>query len=142
MLLFGDKSIRGAIMARRAFLVSISLVAATLPLEANAQTQSAQATVALEEIVVTSRKREESLLEIPIAVTAFSSADLEAKGITQFRQSDALRFELYGRNVFHDKTFPVYQLLTDFAYFGQLVRLLTAPLPDKPVFGARVAYDF
>ncbi len=36
---------------------------------------------ALEEIVVTARKREESLQETPIAVTAFSASDLEARSL-------------------------------------------------------------
>jgi len=38
---------------------------------------------ALEEIVVTARKREESLQETPIAITAFSAAGLEARNIQQ-----------------------------------------------------------
>ena len=41
---------------------------------------SAIAQIALEEIVVTARKRSESLLEIPVAITAFSSAQMEAIG--------------------------------------------------------------
>lgn len=36
---------------------------------------------ALEEIVVTAQKREQSLQEVPVAVTAFSSAELEAAGV-------------------------------------------------------------
>ena len=34
--------------------------------------------LALEEIVVTARKVEENLMEVPLAITAFSAADLEA----------------------------------------------------------------
>ena len=41
---------------------------------------SAIAQIALDEIVVTARKRSESLLEIPVAITAFSSAQMEAIG--------------------------------------------------------------
>lgn len=37
---------------------------------------------AIEEIVVTARRREESLQDVPIAVTAFSAADLERTGAT------------------------------------------------------------
>lgn len=37
---------------------------------------------AIEEIIVTARKREESLQTVPIAVTAFTGADLQARGIT------------------------------------------------------------
>ncbi|MFM7785834.1 MAG: TonB-dependent receptor plug domain-containing protein, partial [Gammaproteobacteria bacterium] len=36
----------------------------------------------LEEIVVTAQKREQSLQDAPIAVTAFSAADLEQQGIS------------------------------------------------------------
>ena len=38
---------------------------------------------ALEEIVVTARKVEENLMEVPLAVTAFSSEDLEAIDMVQ-----------------------------------------------------------
>ena len=41
---------------------------------------SSIAQISLEEIVVTARKRSESLLEIPVAITAFSSAQMEAIG--------------------------------------------------------------
>ena len=44
---------------------------------ASAQAQE----LALEEIVVTARKREESLMEVPLAITAFTSAMIEAAGI-------------------------------------------------------------
>ncbi|NKB39361.1 MAG: TonB-dependent receptor plug domain-containing protein, partial [Gammaproteobacteria bacterium] len=39
---------------------------------------------ALEEIVVTARKREESLQDTPVSVAAFTSADLEARGTVDF----------------------------------------------------------
>ena len=45
---------------------------------------SAQAATQLEEIVVTARKREESLLEIPFAISAFSEADLRAADLKDF----------------------------------------------------------
>jgi iron complex outermembrane receptor protein len=40
----------------------------------------------LDSIVVTARRREESILETPLAITAVTSEDLEAKGITSFNQ--------------------------------------------------------
>ncbi len=40
----------------------------------------------LEEIVVTARKRAESLQDVPIAVSAFTGAALEAKGVTNIAQ--------------------------------------------------------
>lgn len=39
---------------------------------------------AIEEVVVTAQKRAESLQEIPIAISAYSDADLEAKGAIDF----------------------------------------------------------
>ncbi len=49
---------------------------------AGAQTESAAAeVVGLEEVVVTARKREETLLEVPVAVTALTATDIEQKGI-------------------------------------------------------------
>lgn len=37
----------------------------------------------LEEVVVTARKRDESLFDVPVAVNAFSAAEIEAAGITR-----------------------------------------------------------
>ena len=37
--------------------------------------------MALEEIIVTARKRDESLLDIPVAVTAFTAEDIQNIGI-------------------------------------------------------------
>ena len=47
-------------------------------------TASAQAGV-IEELVVTARRREESLLDVPLSVTAFSAADIERAAITEIR---------------------------------------------------------
>lgn len=41
---------------------------------------------ALEEVVVTARKVEESLQDVPITVTAFTAADLEAKGVSNISE--------------------------------------------------------
>jgi len=38
-----------------------------------------------EEITVTARKREESLLEVPLAITAITSSDIDQKGMTEFK---------------------------------------------------------
>jgi iron complex outermembrane receptor protein len=43
----------------------------------------AQASDVLEEVVVTARKRDESLHDVPVAVSAFSAAEIEAAGITR-----------------------------------------------------------
>ena len=53
----------------------------------------AQTTAALEEIVVTARKREESLQQVPVSVTAISGDELRLKGITK---PDDLKFHTPG----------------------------------------------
>src|SRR5262245_62816596 len=60
--------------------VAVALLS-TIPRWAGAQSPSATATNELEEIVVTSRKRDESSLNVPIAVNAYSSADIQTIGI-------------------------------------------------------------
>ena len=39
----------------------------------------------VEEIVVTARKREENILDVPLAITALSARDIENKGISEFK---------------------------------------------------------
>ncbi|KJS04325.1 MAG: hypothetical protein VR73_14675 [Gammaproteobacteria bacterium BRH_c0] len=50
----------------------------------------------LEEIVVTARKREESLQEVPVSVSALSSDDLRVKGVTK---PDDLKFHTPGLEI-------------------------------------------
>ncbi|MCG8612096.1 MAG: TonB-dependent receptor [Pseudomonadales bacterium] len=58
-------------------LASITILMADSGLYAATSGQENLSTVILEEVIVTSRKREERLQETPIAITAFSSNDLE-----------------------------------------------------------------
>jgi len=58
---------------------ALSPIALAAP--AHAQTQTASAPQAFDEIVVTARKREELLQAVPIAITAFTQRDLESKGV-------------------------------------------------------------
>ena len=51
------------------------------------------------------------------------------------------RVEVFGKNVFDDKTFINYQILHDFAFLGAR-RVLTAGLPDRAVWGVRGSYNF
>ncbi len=53
------------------------VLAAPVPVQAQAE---------LEEIVVTARKREESLQEIPVAISALSAAQMERAGITRLEE--------------------------------------------------------
>lgn len=64
-----------------------------------AQPSNEEALATLEEVIVTARRREESLQETPVAVTAFSAADLELRNIS--RVSDV---GLYSPNVQFDDT--------------------------------------
>ena len=50
------------------------------------QAQQSEGATALEEIVVTARKREESLMETPISITAFSGEDLIDRNLTSIDQ--------------------------------------------------------
>jgi iron complex outermembrane receptor protein len=64
--------------------VAMALGAGSLTLasaDARAQ-QSGGAQAALEEVTVTARRREESLRDVPVAVSAFSGEDLEQRGAT------------------------------------------------------------
>lgn len=63
-------------MARR---LSVSAMALTASL-AVAMPAFAQ----VEEIIVSAQKREESVQDVPISITAFSGADLETRGVTDF----------------------------------------------------------
>ncbi len=52
------------------------------------QAVSAQS-IALEEIVVTARKVEENLMEVPLAITAFSAADIESRNLKELNDISA-----------------------------------------------------
>jgi iron complex outermembrane recepter protein len=71
--------------------VLLTMVSAAAVLACAADVSQAQNTpgaegTALDEIVVTARRREESLLETPVAITAITGEDLRDKGITSFNQ--------------------------------------------------------
>ena len=56
---------------------------ATLPIAAGAQETGGSA---LEEVIVTAQKRAQNLQDIPIAVTAFSAADIERRNLSNIAQ--------------------------------------------------------
>jgi len=64
-------------MKRTIFAVVAAVVAS--PFAALSGSAQEQATIGLEEIVVTARKREESLQEVPLSITAFSAEDIFEK---------------------------------------------------------------
>ncbi|MEJ2535029.1 MAG: TonB-dependent receptor plug domain-containing protein, partial [Gammaproteobacteria bacterium] len=61
--------------------IALALGASLGPTPVLAQDQEDELDVSLEEVVVTARKREESLQEIPVAITAFSAGDIAAQDI-------------------------------------------------------------
>ncbi len=62
------------------------LLAGALPSLAGAQAPARPSGVEqLDEVTVTARKREESLLDTPLAITAITSRDIETKGISDLR---------------------------------------------------------
>lgn len=74
------------------YKIALGVAAAlgTLSFAPTAEAQEEGASGALEEIMVTARRREENLQDVPAAVTAFSSEDLELRGtsdITEIAQS-------------------------------------------------------
>src|SRR5262252_8645594 len=60
--------------------VWVATVLCSQPAPVQAQSETASAGT-LEEVVVTARKRDESLHDVPVTVNAFSSAEIEAAGI-------------------------------------------------------------
>jgi len=72
---------------RDVFLLSVAIVACySLPRDAVAQTDPApsgitSAATGLEEVVVTAQRRKENIQDVPIAITAFSGAEVEEKRI-------------------------------------------------------------
>ena len=74
------------------YKIALGIAAAlgTLTIAPTAEAQEEGASGALEEIMVTARRRKENLQDVPAAVTAFSSEDLELRGtsdITEVAQS-------------------------------------------------------
>jgi outer membrane receptor protein involved in Fe transport len=83
--------------------VSMALLGAAATTTVQAQeAEATRSASALEEIIVTARKREETLLEVPISITAFTEQALEQKGIESIydigRMTPNLSFaQTYGR---------------------------------------------
>jgi iron complex outermembrane recepter protein len=67
--------------------LGLTLIALAYPLAAQTPTQDEISTprpLGLEEVVVSATKRSEDLQNVPISISAFSAAELEAKGVEQF----------------------------------------------------------
>ena len=74
-------------MSGHHFLLLLIAICLTLPpLTPTAWAEN----LTLEEVVVTARKREESLQEVPVAVTVFSIETMQSLGIRNMRDFDGL----------------------------------------------------
>src|SRR5262249_288387 len=72
-------------MKFRGILVGQLLASVCLAVPCYAQTAQADADGGLDEIVITAQRQSESLQDVPIAVTAVSAEELEARGMTDTR---------------------------------------------------------
>lgn len=70
---------------RAACILLIFIVAAPLAAQDEARGTGAQG-MAIEEIIVTATRRERSLMEVPLAVSAYSAEQLELSGVTDIEQ--------------------------------------------------------
>lgn len=78
-------------MRSRGILLAACAASALMPVSGHTQTAAAnsaevEATGGLAEIVVTAQKRSESAQRVPIAISAFTSDALQAKGVTELTQ--------------------------------------------------------
>jgi iron complex outermembrane receptor protein len=73
-------NIRTAVSRQLGTAATALALAAPVPATVHAQETEA---LGLEEIVVTARKRDESLQEVPVAISAFSAEEIESAGITR-----------------------------------------------------------
>jgi len=98
------------------YKVALSIFAMLLVFES--YTTSAQ--IALEEIVVTARKRDENIQDIPISITSFSASDLARKNIQEMTDislfTPGFNFENFGG---YGSTAPVIRGATQVAATGR-----------------------
>jgi iron complex outermembrane receptor protein len=66
--------------------VAMAVFALSRPLPATAQAAESAEAVTLAEVVVTARRREESLQDVPLSISALNSENLEARNVTDLRQ--------------------------------------------------------
>jgi iron complex outermembrane recepter protein len=71
-------------------IAALGLVCVTEPVRAQSQTQTQASQPALEEVVVTARKREEAVLNVPVTMAVFTQQTIESAGIEAPRDFVAL----------------------------------------------------
>ena len=70
----------------RLFFVVLSVSVFTI----QAQDSSSESADVIEEVITTARRTEESVTDVPIAISAFSGSDLEEKGITNMESISSI----------------------------------------------------
>src|SRR5215469_16267271 len=73
-----------------AALAVLSVLSVAEPVRAQSQTQTQASGPSLEEVVVTARKREEPLINVPVTVNVFTQQTIESAGIEAPRDFVAL----------------------------------------------------
>jgi iron complex outermembrane recepter protein len=71
-------------------MAALAVLSVTEPVRAQSQTQTQASQPALEEVVVTARKREEALLDVPVTMSVFTQQTIESAGIEAPRDFVAL----------------------------------------------------
>src|SRR5215831_1527630 len=71
-------------------MAALAVLWVTEPVRAQSQTQTQASQPALEEVVVTARKREEALLNVPVTMSVFTQQTIESAGIETPRDFVAL----------------------------------------------------
>ena len=94
----GDDMIRSSVSGALCFALACTFGASATYVE----TASAQSGDRLEEVVVTARKREEALQDIPLAIAAFTADDIREAGIVDLqditRQIPGVLYDVRGNN--------------------------------------------
>ena len=75
--------IRNAVRMRLGTAATAIALAAPVPALGQEAAPGAGADLGLEEIVVTARKRDESLIDVPVSITAFSETEIQSAGIAR-----------------------------------------------------------
>ena len=75
--------IRNAVRMRLGTAATAIVLAAPVPALGQEAAPGAGADLGLEEIVVTARKRDESLIDVPVSITAFSETEIQSAGIAR-----------------------------------------------------------
>lgn len=119
---------RRACCPQLATTLLVTALAAPLPAQ-----DGAPAAAALEEIVVTAQKRAQNLQDVPIAVTAFTSADIQRQNFTNIAQLGE-----FTPNVIFDTTTSISGLSSGSAVFIRGIGQIDFALTTDPGVGTYV----